>query len=80
MAFGIASFYASFFRGTPLLYGFSLDLLGLPQLGVIPGAIAAGIIALAELRRLPERNFRAGIVGVPMASGKHHWPWACAET
>ena len=47
VAFGIASFYASFFRGTPLLIQILLIYLGLPQLGVVPGAIAAGIIALS---------------------------------
>jgi His/Glu/Gln/Arg/opine family amino acid ABC transporter permease subunit len=34
VAFGIASFYASFFRGTPLLIQILLIYLGLPQLGL----------------------------------------------
>ena len=48
VAFGIASFYASFFRGTPLLIQILLIYLGLPQLGLVPGAIVAGIIALKK--------------------------------
>ena len=48
VAFGIASFYASFFRGTPLLIQILLIYLGLPQLGLVPGAIVAGIIALSQ--------------------------------
>ena len=47
VAFGIATFYASFFRGTPLLIQILLIYLGLPQLGLVPGAISAGIIALS---------------------------------
>jgi His/Glu/Gln/Arg/opine family amino acid ABC transporter permease subunit len=35
VAFGIASFYASFFRGTPLLIQILLIYLGLPQLGIV---------------------------------------------
>ncbi|MHA6127503.1 amino acid ABC transporter permease [Pseudomonas fluorescens group sp. PF-1] len=66
VAFGIASFYASFFRGTPLLIQILLIYLGLPQLGVVPGAIAAGIIALSlNYGAYLSEIFRAGIVGVP---------------
>ncbi|MDO7898499.1 amino acid ABC transporter permease [Pseudomonas citrulli] len=66
VAFGIASFYASFFRGTPLLIQILLIYLGLPQLGVVPGAIAAGVIALSlNYGAYLSEIFRAGIVGVP---------------
>ncbi|UVE45613.1 amino acid ABC transporter permease [Pseudomonas chlororaphis] len=66
VAFGIASFYASFFRGTPLLIQILLIYLGLPQLGVVPGAIAAGIIALSlNYGAYLSEIFRAGILGVP---------------
>lgn len=66
VAFGIASFYASFFRGTPLLIQILLIYLGLPQLGIIPGAIAAGIIALSlNYGAYLSEIFRAGILGVP---------------
>ncbi|WLG23152.1 amino acid ABC transporter permease [Pseudomonas sp. FP1154] len=65
-AFGIASFYASFFRGTPLLIQILLIYLGLPQLGLVPGAIAAGIIALSlNYGAYLSEIFRAGILGVP---------------
>ncbi|BBP67916.1 MULTISPECIES: amino acid ABC transporter permease [Pseudomonas] len=66
VAFGIASFYASFFRGTPLLIQILLIYLGLPQLGVVPGAVTAGIIALSlNYGAYLSEIFRAGIVGVP---------------
>lgn len=63
--FGVASFYTSFFRGTPLLIQIMLIYLGLPQLGVVPGAIAAGIIALSlNYGAYLSEIFRAGIIGV----------------
>lgn len=63
--FGIASFYTSFFRGTPLLIQIMLIYLGMPQLGVVPGAIAAGIIALSlNYGAYLSEIFRAGIIGV----------------
>ncbi|MBC3206032.1 amino acid ABC transporter permease [Pseudomonas sp. SWRI111] len=65
VAFGIASFYTSFFRGTPLLIQILLIYLGLPQLGIVPGAIVAGIIALSlNYGAYLSEIFRAGIVGV----------------
>ncbi|KPU55917.1 amino ABC transporter, permease, 3-TM region, His/Glu/Gln/Arg/opine family domain protein [Pseudomonas fluorescens] len=65
VAFGIASFYASFFRGTPLLIQILLIYLGLPQLGVVPGAISAGIIALSlNYGAYLSEIFRAGILAV----------------
>ncbi|MCV4343815.1 amino acid ABC transporter permease [Pseudomonas capsici] len=65
VAFGIASFYASFFRGTPLLIQIMLIYLGLPQVGVVPGAILAGIIALSlNYGAYLSEIFRAGIIGV----------------
>jgi polar amino acid transport system permease protein len=65
-AFGIASFYTSFFRGTPLLIQILLIYLGLPQLGVVPGAVVAGIIALSlNYGAYLSEIFRAGILGVP---------------
>ena len=66
VAFGIASFYASFFRGTPLLIQILLIYLGLPQLGVVPGAISAGVIALSlNYGAYLSEIFRAGIMAVP---------------
>ena len=65
--FGVASFYTSFFRGTPLLIQILLIYLGLPQLGLVPGAIAAGIIALSlNYGAYLSEIFRAGIIGVAL--------------
>lgn len=65
VALGVASFYTSFFRGTPLLIQIMLIYLGLPQLGLVPGAIAAGIIALSlNYGAYLSEIFRAGIIGV----------------
>jgi len=47
VAYGVATFYNSFFRGTPLLLQILLIYLGLPQLGPVPAAIPSGIVALA---------------------------------
>ncbi|MFP3516561.1 amino acid ABC transporter permease [Pseudomonas sp. SIMBA_077] len=65
VAFGVATFYASFFRGTPLLIQILLIYLGLPQIGVVPGAISAGIIALSlNYGAYLSEIFRAGIMAV----------------
>ncbi len=66
LAFGIATFYISFFRGTPLLLQVFLIYIGLPQIGWTIDAIPAGILALtlcygAYLAEI----FRAGIQSVP---------------
>lgn len=47
VAYGVSTFYTSFFRGTPLLLQVLLIYQGLPQLGPVPTAIPSGIIALA---------------------------------
>lgn len=79
VAFGIASFYASFFRGTPLLIQILLIYLGLPQLGLVPGAIVAGIIALSlNYGAYLSEIFRAGILGVPHGQREAALAWACA--
>jgi polar amino acid transport system permease protein len=66
VAFGVASFYASFFRGTPLLIQILLIYLGLPQLGLVPGAVSAGVIALSlNYGAYLSEIFRAGLIGVP---------------
>ena len=62
---GLATFYISFFRGTPLLLQVFLIYQGLPQIGIVLKAEAAWIIALslgygAYLAEI----FRAGIEGV----------------
>lgn len=71
-AYAAATFYISFFRGTPLLLQVYLIYLGLPQLGpqFAMDAVPSGILALslcygAYLAEI----FRAGIMGVP--PGQH---------
>jgi len=71
-AYAAATFYISFFRGTPLLLQVYLIYLGLPQLGpqFAMDAVPSGILALslcygAYLAEI----FRAGIMGVPQ--GQH---------
>jgi polar amino acid transport system permease protein len=65
-AFGVATFYISFFRGTPLLLQVLLIYLGLPQLGIVLSAVPAGIIALSLCYgAYMAEIFRAGILAVP---------------
>jgi polar amino acid transport system permease protein len=64
--YGISTFYTSFFRGTPLLVQIFLIYLGLPQLGPVPDAIPAGIIALSlNYGAYLSEIFRSGILSVP---------------
>ena len=65
LAFGIATFYISFFRGTPLLLQVLLIYLGLPQIGLTLSAVPAGVIALSLCYgAYMAEIFRAGIEGV----------------
>jgi polar amino acid transport system permease protein len=65
-AYGIATFYISFFRGTPLLLQVYMIYLGLPQLGLFLDAVPSGIIALSLCYgAYMAEIFRAGIQGVP---------------
>jgi polar amino acid transport system permease protein len=65
-AFGVATFYTSFFRGTPLLLQVLLLYLGLPQLGLVLDAVPAGIIALSLCYgAYMAEIFRAGIQSIP---------------
>ena len=65
-AFGMATFYISFFRGTPLLLQVYLIYLGLPQIGVTLPAVPSGVIALSLCYgAYMAEIFRAGIEGVP---------------
>ncbi len=65
-AYGLATFYISFFRGTPLLLQVYLIYLGLPQLGIVLDAVPSGIIALSLCYgAYMAEIFRAGIEGVP---------------
>ena len=66
LAFGVSTFYISFFRGTPLLLQVYVLYLGLPQIGYALDAIPAGIMALSLCYgAYMAEIFRAGIQGVP---------------
>lgn len=65
-AYALASFYVSFFRGTPLLLQVYLIYLGLPQMGITLDAIPSGILALSlSYGAYMTEIFRAGIQSVP---------------
>lgn len=71
LAYGISSFYISFFRGTPLLLQVYLIYLGLPQMGIVVDAIPAGIAALALCYgAYMAEIFRAGITGIPKSQSE----------
>ncbi|CAN5625368.1 MAG: amino acid ABC transporter permease [Chloroflexi bacterium] len=62
---GIASFYVSLIRGTPLLLQIYFIFFALPQLGIVLPAIPAGIIALSmNYGAYMTEIFRAGIQAV----------------
>ncbi|MER9946470.1 amino acid ABC transporter permease [Mesorhizobium sp. M0092] len=64
-ALGLANFYTSFFRGTPLLVQLYLIYLGLPQLGYVIGAIPAGVLALSLcVGAYTAEIFRSGIQSI----------------
>jgi polar amino acid transport system permease protein len=81
LAFGIATFYASLFRGTPLLIQVLMIYLALPQIGIILGGLSSGIIALSlNYGAYLAETIRSGIVSVPhgqreatMAFGLPRW-------
>ncbi|APG93413.1 amino acid ABC transporter, permease protein (plasmid) [Sinorhizobium americanum] len=64
-AYGIASFYTSFFRGLPLLMQIYLVYLGLPQLGIVIDAVPSGILALSLcIGAYMTEIFRSGIASI----------------
>ncbi|MER8880792.1 amino acid ABC transporter permease [Mesorhizobium sp. M0684] len=64
-AYGIASFYTSFFRGLPLLIQLYLVYLGLPQLGIAIDAVPSGIITLSLcFGAYMTEIFRSGIASI----------------
>ena len=81
LGFGIATFYASLFRGTPLLVQVLIFYLALPQVGIVLGALSAGIIALSlNYGAYLAETIRSGMMGVPagqreagMALGLPRW-------
>lgn len=65
-AFALATFYASFFRGTPLLVQVLLIYLALPQFGIILSALTSGVMALSlNYGAYLAETIRAGITAVP---------------
>lgn len=64
--FGIATFYISIFRGTPLLVQVLIIYLALPQVGIVLGAFTSGILALAlNYGAYMAETVRSGIISVP---------------
>ncbi len=62
----IASFYVSFFRGTPLLLQILFIFLALPQAGIVLPAIPTAIVALSlNYGSYMTEVFRSGIEAVP---------------
>jgi polar amino acid transport system permease protein len=62
---GIAGFYISLIRGTPLLVQIFIWYLGLPQLGIILEPIPAGVLALGvNYGAYMTEIFRAGIQAI----------------
>lgn len=81
IGFGVATFYASLFRGTPLLVQVLIFYLALPQVGIVLGALSAGILALSlNYGAYLAETIRSGMMGVPpgqreagMALGLPRW-------
>jgi polar amino acid transport system permease protein len=63
---GIASFYVSFFRGTPLILQILFIFLALPQAGIVLPAVPTAIVALSlNYGAYMTEVFRSGIEAVP---------------
>ena len=63
--YGVATFYISIVRGTPLIVQVFVIYLGLPQMGIIIDAVPAGIIALGvNYGAYMTEIFRAGIQSI----------------
>jgi polar amino acid transport system permease protein len=66
VAFAIATFYASLFRGTPLLVQVLIIYLALPQVGIVLGALSSGLIALSlNYGAYLAETIRSGMMAVP---------------
>ncbi|MGJ4859605.1 amino acid ABC transporter permease [Labrys sp. La1] len=81
LAFAAATFYASLFRGTPLLVQVLIIYLALPQLGIVLSALTSGVMALAlNYGAYLAEIIRSGIAAIPrgqteaaMALGLRRW-------
>jgi polar amino acid transport system permease protein len=66
VAFALATFYASLFRGTPLLVQVLIIYLALPQIGIVLGGLSSGLIALAlNYGAYLAETIRSGMLAVP---------------
>jgi polar amino acid transport system permease protein len=66
IACGVATFYASVFRGTPLLVQVLIIYLALPQVGIILGGLTSGILALSlNYGAYLAETIRSGMMAVP---------------
>jgi polar amino acid transport system permease protein len=66
VAFALATFYASLFRGTPLLVQVLIIYLALPQIGIVLGGLTSGIIALSlNYGAYLAETIRSGVMAVP---------------
>jgi polar amino acid transport system permease protein len=66
IAFALATFYASLFRGTPLLVQVLIIYLALPQLGIVLGALTSGLMALSlNYGAYLAETIRSGVMAVP---------------
>ncbi len=66
VARGVATFYASIFRGTPLLVQVLIIYLALPQAGIILGGLTSGILALSlNYGAYLAETIRSGMMAVP---------------
>ena len=66
VAFAVATFYASLFRGTPLLVQVLIIYLALPQIGIVLGGLTSGLIALSlNYGAYLAETIRSGIMAVP---------------
>jgi len=66
VAFALATFYASLFRGTPLLVQVLIIYLALPQVGLVLGGLASGLIALSlNYGAYLAETIRSGMMAIP---------------
>ncbi|MDR3439071.1 amino acid ABC transporter permease [Telmatospirillum sp.] len=66
IAFALATFYASIFRGTPLMIQVLIIYLALPQVGIVLSGFTSGVIALGlNYGAYLAETIRAGISSVP---------------
>lgn len=66
LGFGLATFYGSSFRGTPLMLQVLVIYLALPQIGIVMGPITSGVLALSlNYGAYLAETVRGGVLAVP---------------